>query len=233
MNELRRAAVAVLIAVAVQAVAATEPPAQILEAGVGIAVAADGSVAAVAPEPGLPSGLSQALIKAVSEWRFTPATWHGKRVAVQEWMPLRLQPVPTTSGGYAIRILGRGSKPMPGMDMHPPAFPRMAQRAGASAALVYRVHVDREGSMSPVARLYPKALEGYLESFDASLLRAIAQSRRPPVTANGLPVACDFRIPYMFVGEDVVEPPKRPDLLSIDNECPKATLETRIKDALL
>lgn len=233
MIERRAVVLAALVALPLAgggALAADEPPT--FDVGMQVSVAADGNVASVVPEAGLPAGLNDALVEQVSQWHYTPATWQGKAVAVDTWLSLRLQAVPTTSGGFAVRVLGRGQKGQPRTVMTPPVFPVSALRAGVNALLVYRVHVDSAGSTTPVERLFPKVARGHYKSLDENSRKAIREFRRDPIRADGVAVACDMNYPITFtVGG--AEPPPTPELPQPGNACPIAHLETDFEGTML
>ena len=190
MPDRRLATVTALLVLALAGPANAEgdPPAEFL-VGMHVDVTADGKVVAVEPEAETLPVLRDALVQRVSQWHFTPATWRGKPVAVREWLPVKIEPVPTTGGGYAIRIVGTGHKPEPGTSMVPPRYPQAAMRAGVGAELVYKVHVAEDGRMTPVALLEPRAVKGHVKSMDESARAALSVSRRRPATADGQAIA--------------------------------------------
>lgn len=212
------------------ALAADESPT--FDVGMRVSVGADGNVAGVVPEAGLPAALDDGLVKRVSQWHYTPATWQGKAVAVDTWLSLRLQAVPATSGGFAVRILGRGQKGQPGTVMTPPVFPIAALRAGVNALLVYRVHVDADGNITPVERLFPKVARGHYKALDENSRKAIGEFRRDPIRADGVVVACDMNYPITFTVAGA-EPPATPELPQPGNACPIAHLETDFEGTML
>ncbi len=205
--------------------------AQELLAVVNIEVAADGSVTSVAPDPALPEGLRAGLQKRIARWRYEPAQWEGRPVSLRFTSALRLQPVTTTSGGYAIRVLGVSTQAPPGVHMEPPVFPRSAMRAAVNAVLVYRVHVAEDGRVSLVGREYPRAVGGHLKSLDEVSKEAIAGFSRPPYVVDGKPVACDLLQVFTFysTGKPNAPEPEAP----FENQCPAVKLETKIEGTML
>lgn len=233
MTDLRPVVVAALLlaALAGTAKAGTDPSGEFV-VGMHVDVAPDGHVVAVEPEAGTLPALRDALIQRAAQWHFTPATWRGKPVAVREWLPLEIGPVPTTGGGYAIRIVGTGHKPEPGTSMVPPRYPQAAMRAGIGAELMYQVHVAEDGRMTPVALLEPRAVKGHVKSLDEASRAALSVSRRRPATADGQVIACEMRFPIIF-RLDRRSPPKRESDTLLPDQCPRAKLETEIAGTML
>ena len=79
-----------------------------LVADMRIHVGPDGSVLEVVPDEAVPVSLHGMLRDRVSKWTFSIPTWHGRPVST--WTPytLWLQPVPTTTGGFALRVVAPG-----------------------------------------------------------------------------------------------------------------------------
>lgn len=231
MIEPRLAAIAALLLAGAPSLA-NEADADIV-VGMYVDVADDGKVAAVAPEDGLLPALRDGLVRRAMQWRYAPATWEGRPVAVRQWIALNLEPVATEDGGYAIRILGTGHKREPGTVMTPPTFPQAAMRAATNAALMYQVHVSGDGSMSPVALLEPQNPKGYIKSLDKASRQAINSSHRQPPTVAGVSITCDFRMPIFFVTTRKIELPPADSLPPLPNQCPKAKLETEVVGMML
>ena len=229
---IRVGALPLAFALAIGAAAAADGSPPQFDVGMRVQVAADGSVVSVTPEAGLPSSLRDGLAKQVSQWHYSPATWQGRPVSVESWLSLHVQAVPTSSGGFAVRIVGEGRTGEPGTAMQPPEFPHAARRAGVNATLVYRVHVAADGSMTPVARLFPEVARGHVKALDESSRQAILEFRRGPILADGVAVACEMNYPMTFsVGGG--EPPAAPPLPQPENACPIARLETEYEGLML
>lgn len=201
--------------------------------GMYVDIAADGRVTAAVPEAGTLPALGDALAKRALHWHYVPAVWEGKPVAVRQWLNLQIEPVPTTGGGYAIRILGPGTRPDPLSHMPPPAFPRKAMIAGTNALLVYRVRVAEDGSMSVVELLEPDSVKGHVKSLDKVSRAAIADFRRPPILVDGVAIACEMRFPMGFFTTKKIPMPDLSKLEPLARECPGAKLETELAGTML
>lgn len=226
-------------AAGVRAPAAAAGQAQEFPAGMQVEIAADGSVASVTPDAALPEAVRASLVKRVSQWRFAVPKWQGQPVRLSKRMGLRLQAVATTSGGYALRVLGQthAPDPDPRYTFSWPAYPRWVQRKGVGAVLVYAIHFGLDGKVTEARRLYPAGpLDPEGQAFDESSRAALATwSWRPPLV-NGTAVACDAAIPMTFI-VDGGKPPVDPHLKSyqagMQQLCPSLDLLTKIEGTLL
>jgi hypothetical protein len=203
-----------------------------------VVVAADGSVASVVPDATLPAPIRAGLVKRVSQWHYKAPMWQGKPVSISMRQGLRLQAVPTTSGGYALRVMGETyvPDPDPRYVMQPPDYPAWLRRKNLSASLAYAIRIGADGRPVDVRRRYPDGPQDAAgAAFDESSRAAIALWLWHPHTVNGTPVACDILVPMDFVmGGD--EPPAAPDRKSLEaglQLCPGAKLETKIEGTLL
>ena len=212
------------------AVQAQQP--QGFDVGMYVDVAADGSVTAVEVPGDVLPVLRDSLVRRALQWHFTPATWQGEPVAVRQWLPVKLEPVLTSDGGYAIRILGTGLATEPGTAMVAPKYPKGAMRAGVTATLVYQVHVAEDGRMTPLALLESPGLNGYVKDLDKASRAALSASRIRPFVANGQVVACELRFPIDFLLDDTGDAKKEPGP-PLPDGCPNAKLETAITGMML
>jgi len=221
-----------------QAASSPGTGAQDIRAGMQVVVAADGSVASVMPDAALPEPIRVGLVKRVSQWHYKVPMWQGQPVSTSTRLGLHLQTVPTTSGGYALRVLGEDyvPDPDPRYVFKPPAYPSSLNRKGVGAALAYAIHVGTDGRPTDVRRVYPEGtLDPANTAFDESAQAAIATWLWHPFLANGAPVECDVLLPLSFTVKDGT-PPVQPDRKSLQGGlrlCPDTGLETKIAGTLL
>lgn len=219
-------------------VAAGAPALEGIGASMDVVVAADGSVASVTPDAALSAPIRAGLIRRVSQWRYSVPMWQGRAVSLGIRLGIRLQPVPTTSGGFALRIIGEKYVPDPDPQyrMKPPRYPRHENRFGRGGVLVYTLRVDTAGGVSDVRLVYPDGpLDSSGKAFDLASREAFAAARFRPVLVDGTPVACTRSIPITFTAAGN-EPPAAPDLDPLKDDpqkCPQTTLQTRIEGVLL
>lgn len=212
--------------------------AQDIRAGMQVTVAADGSVVGVVPDAALPEPIRAGLVKRVSQWHYEVPMWQGRPASISMRQGLRLQAVPTTSGGYALRVMGEAYAPDPDPRyvMQPPDYPAWLRRKNISASLAYAIRIGTDGRPVDVRRRYPDGPQDAAgTAFDESARAAIALWLWHPHMVDGTPVACDILLPMDFV-VDGDEPPAAPDRKSLEaglQLCPKPALETRIEGALL
>lgn len=210
--------------------------AQDILAGMRVVVAADGSVTSVVPDAALPEPIRTGLVKRVSQWHYTVPRWQEQAVATSMREGLRLQLVPTTGGGYALRIVGTAYVPDPEYDFRPPVYPAWLLRKGVGATLIYAVRIGIDGRATDVRLRHPEgALDRAAKAFDESARAAIVSWSWPSQLANGAPVACDVLYPVVFGirGRELSARPDRELLESGLQLCPKAELQTLIDGTLL
>ncbi len=221
-----------------QAAAGPATGAQDILAGMQVVVAADGSVASVVPDATLPEPIRAGLVKRVSQWHYKVPVWQGKPASISMRQGLRLQAVPTTSGGYALRVMGEAyvRDPDPRYVLQPPDYPTWLRRKNLSASLAYAIRIGADGRPVDVRRRYPDGPQDAAgTAFDEASRAAIALWLWHPYLVDGAPVACDILLPMDFViaGD---EPPPAPDLKSLEaglQLCPGTKLETKIEGVLL
>jgi hypothetical protein len=221
-----------------QQAAASPGSAQDILAGVQVAVAADGSVASVEPDAALPEPIRAGLAKRVSQWHYKVPVWQGQAVSTSKRQGLRLQAVPTTSGGYALRVLGETWVPDsdPRYVLQPPDYPTWLRRKDIGGWLAYAIRVGTDGRPADARRRYPDGpLDAVGTAFDEVARAAIALWLWHPFLVNGVPVACDVFVPMTFtVAGDAppVEPDRKPLEAGLER-CPETELETKIEGTLL
>lgn len=212
-----------------------------MRAGFDVEIAADGRVTAVRPDDKVPVPIRDLLIRRVAEWRYEPAKWQGKAVASANHTILRLGAVPTTQGGYALRILGMAGETLDDgskFGMSPPKYPPEAQRRSAVGTFHYQVNIDREGRTTGVRLLVPEeaALDSSAKRLDRAAQEAIREWRIRPAKADGEPVACSWISTMSFsVGDKPAPRPEEIDALKslLPDPCPMPELRTKIEGLIL
>lgn len=237
-----------LLAVCVPSHAAGPTPATRaaeFSAEMDISVATDGSVASVVPDATLPAPVRQLLVQRVSQWRYRPATWQGRNVPYDTRVALRLQGVPTTQGGYALRVLGFGSLRNPESRWPaPPRYPPSAQRQGIGGTFIYAVMIDTDGDVAELRLIDSPQIGGkYQKELDQASREAILAGKFSPAKVEGNAVACVRLVPMSFAtGEPIPDTKEareaRKAMLNalrgqVAESCPLATLETEIENTLL
>lgn len=152
--------------------------------------AADGSVSKVAAVGEFPDAVKQVIEKRVATWRFAPAVWQGKPVGSRFNRFLRLQLVPTTTGGFAMRSQGYAynyfAKEYP---MPPTQFQWNAFRS--HVVFAYRVAVTAQGQITDVAPLLPEKHESQQsKQYSRNVAEWLPNWRVRPFETDGVPVAC-------------------------------------------
>ena len=223
------------------ATAADDKPSQVPEilAAIDLVVAADGSVSGVVPDATLPEPLRKLLIARVSQWRYQVPTWQGKAAQVSTRLLLRLQAVPTTTGGFVMRVLGpsleRNEEPR--YSLKAPDYPQTASRKRLGGTFIYVLRVEADGSFTSIQRKYPEdTSEKPMQALDESAQKAIMASKWRPFVVNGAPVSCEMLLPIVFLLPGV-EPPapvdSKPFQAALTDACPELTLETKIENTIL
>ena len=240
---LRRcAALALLVAMAPlvaigQDAAAPATTVSEIKAGMTVVVAADGSVASVVPDAGLSEPIRAGLIKRVSQWRYKVPMWEGRAVSLEIRQGVRLQFVATTSGGYAVRVVGPAyvKDPDPRFALVPPRYPKRENIRGVTGTFAYAMRVGVDGHLSQIRRIYPEGgLDRYAKALDAAALASIEGEMRRPILVDGVPVSCEVTFPFTFLVDGAK--PEKLDLKPLEvgmQKCPVTELETRIEGTLL
>lgn len=243
-DTIRRLAAVVGMAAALAAAAQT-PPAHRTEmlAGAQVSIGADGKVTAVEPDARLPEGIRTLMRNRVMQWQYAPTVWLGKSVATQTYLVLRLEAVPTTAGGFVLRVLGLGSEQEleTGYSIDPPTYPREAQKARKGGTFYYVADVDAQGH--PVqARLVEPAdasLDKYGRMMAEAGMSAAKGAKLRPFIADGVAVDCEWLFPLTFsVGEPTRQTPEEKERIGairarLARGCPFAALQTKIENSLL
>lgn len=209
-------------------------------AGMDLLVAADGTVASVNPAAALPEPLRQQLVKRVSQWRYEVPMWEGQPASVTHHLILRLLAMPTTTGGFAIRIAGVGSEWHAGSEYVPktPVYPQAAMRQNIGGVFSYALQLRPDGSVEGVRRLYPETLsDGIRKSIDVAAKAALLGSRYRPVVVNGVAIACEVALPIVFSAPDQPSDtkPRMPESArdALRSPCPTLVLSTHIENTML
>lgn len=212
-----------------------------LSAGMEVTIAGDGSVTRVVPDAKLPEPLRQLLIKRVMQWRYSPIVWHGVAAETTTHLVLRLLAVPTTAGGFVLRVLGMGNEADigSGYGPTPPKYPFEAQRNNIHGNFAYSIRTLEDGSVTDAVRLFPEEVaDKYMKAMDESSQEAIRTFRLRPVVVNGAAVACDRPFYMEFRTEGSVKEPLKPiDMKpywsSMKAPCPRTDLQTKIEGTML
>jgi hypothetical protein len=207
-----------------------------VRAGFELTIAPDGSVERVVPQPALPDVLAKAMVRTISAWQFEPPMWAGKAVRFTHPHVLRLQLVPTTSGGVALRMMGLSGlvDGEYGVHLVPPSYPRAQniKRIGGRVAYVLRIGTD--GALREVRRYWPEdPLDKDQRAFADASQAGLAQFRAVPYLVDGAPVECEYRFVDAFIppgGESDTSPLPPPPLREA---CPESKLVTPIEGKLL
>lgn len=209
-------------------------------AGMDITIGADGSIANVLPAATLPEPIRQLLLKRVPQWRYEVPMWEGKPASVAHHLILRLVAMPTTSGGFVLRILGQGSEWHAGSEYSPkaPNYPEAAMRQEIGGTFSYALRLGQDGRIDRVRRLYPETLSDSIrKSMDEAAQYALRATRYRPVIVNGVAVVCETNLPYVFTpaGKRDVPKEKIPEFAraGLETPCPKLTLSTNIENMIL
>lgn len=220
---------------------ASATPARELVAGMDITIAADGSVTRVVPAATLPEPIRQLLIKRVSQWRYEVPMWQGKPARLSSYLILRLLAVPTTAGGFVLRVSGVGGEWHigSGFGPKPPQYPQAAMRQEIGGTFSYALRLGQDGSVESVRRLYPEAvLDSIRKSIDAAAQTTLLSSRFRPVRVDGAAVACEIALPIVFTPaskspdgymEKIPDSARQP----LITPCPKLALLTKIENTML
>ena len=200
-------------------------------------VASDGHVLEVIPDASVPAELHSLLRKRVSTWQFSVPMWKGQPVSMWTGYTLWMQPVPTTTGGFALRITPGGTRMMD--DDSPrkaPVYPEQLMRRGIGGQFVYEILLAADGTLRNVERRWPPGeLDRDHRRLDESSRKAIAGSEWTPVVVDGAPVTCRLFYPIVFTPHG-----EKPGKVELDQAkaattdlCPTSHLETPVLGSLL
>ena len=209
-------------------------------AGTNITIEKDGTVGNVVPDTALPEPIRQLLVKRVSQWRYEVPMWEGNPASVAHHLIVRLMAVPTTGGGFALRVSGLGNEWNAGSEFgpRPVMYPEAAMRQGIGGTFSYVVRIGQDGNVDRVRRLLPETVSDRVrKSLDEASRTALLTSRFRPFVVNGLAVACEISLPMSFIPPGKRDAPKEelPALASaaLESPCPKPVLITQIENTLL
>lgn len=204
-------------------------------------IAADGAVTGVVADAKLPEPLRQLLAKRVSQWRYAPIVWQNAPAQASTHLILRLLAVPTTGGGFALRVLSTGSESDigSGYGPQPPKYPPEAQRKNIQGNFAYSIRILDDGSVTDVVRLYPEEVAGkHIKAMDDSSQDAIRAYRLRPIVVNGAPISCNMPFYMEFRTQTPSQEPLEPIDLKLywpkmKVPCPRFDLQTKIENTLL
>ncbi len=208
-------------------------------------VQADGKLADIQPDATLPEAIQSMIRKRAVTWRYKPKQWQGKPYSSPIAQTIKAVAVPTTQGGFALRIeevagqMRFVAKREEGVLM-PPPYPHELRRRGVSAILVYSVLYDEVGKPQQVDLVYPSALDRDIKRFDEAARNAIAKWKATHEFA-GVPIACRANVPITFQVENAdgtygslrVPPEVVAYFDKYTDMCPSTKLETPVKDTFL
>ena len=216
-------------------------PVRELIVAMDVTIAPDGAVASVVPDATLPEPMRQLLVKRVSQWRYEVPMWQGKPAKLSSRLALRLLAVPTTTGGFVMRVVSTAGEDGTGTPFGrvAPIYPHSAVRRGVGGTFVYSQRVHADGHVTDIKRLYPEDVSNkMIKAMDESSQLSLRASRWRPVVVNDEPVACDLITPINFrsAGTDVA------GKLPVDTKamrgalaqpCPSTWLKTKIENTIL
>lgn len=219
--------------------------------GMQVVVASDGRITEVVPDAGVTEPLRKMLIQRVSQWRYKSGIWEGKPVSLTHVLVLRLQPVPTPQGGFALQVKGEGNVFLLGTRyaMTPPRFPVNEAKKGKGMNLIYEVTKQEDGRLSEIRLLEStQADDRATRAFDVASRPSLDSARLPPSIVDGKPIRCRMVWPMNFMLSDARKPKDaeqaeaeakahrvRMEALQagLPDGCPPSKLETPIEATLL
>ena len=202
-----------------------------------IHVGADGHVIEVVPDESVPVELRELLVSRVSQWQFSVPVWQGHAVSLWKPYTLWLEPVPTTSGGYALRVAPPGVREPGRDDARPvPVYPESLMRRRVGGNFVYLVRAAADGTLLDVRRRYPEGeLDRDQRRLDESSIAAIRASEWPAPIVDGAPVGCTRLYPIVFTIDAEAPPVQQlvePLRSGVDDLCPQTQLESEVVGTL-
>jgi TonB family protein len=234
---------AALFAVAASCAAVAEEKPVDLAMQWTIAVAADGTLASIAPVID-PRGRAKPMLfehiePAIRAWHFTPGKINGVPTPTTSTLTLHLRLEPAASGdGYSIRL--RNAATGATYAEHPsPHFPESALQAHRSGAVLLRVAFDADGTVGDIGTVAggePKAGA----DLQHAAIDAVSHWRFKPESVGGHGRAGYALVPICFEARrDTVchwNDPERGTPLQVDEPLaldPVVRIETNVADALL
>ena len=171
-------------------------------------VQADGTVRDIQPDASLPEAIQAMVRRRAATWRYKPMQWQGKAYLSPVAQTIKAVAVPTTRGGFALRIEDVTGQALRAESLkeffasRPPSeYPYELQRRGVSAILVYAVMYGEAGKPRQVDLVHPAKLDRDIKRFDESARNAIARWDAKYEFA-GAPISCRANIPITFQVSD-------------------------------
>lgn len=159
-----------------------------------------------APTDATNATVQQALLKKARDWRFEPFAWQGKPASSTFTRFIDVEIVPTTSGGFALRV--KGVNKFKFAYLGPESLPKEEgiryEGKHGQYLMVFRVDADVEGRPLKVERAVPD--NRFPKGMDALVARKetmLQGWRQAPAVVDGTPVACT-RVYVMQVRPDKV-----------------------------
>lgn len=171
-----------------------------------VSVTAEGAVAAVEPQDGLPAPVAQLIGDAAGKLAFEPATVQGTPVASRTTVLVRTRFAPGQGDALDARVLSiTEAQPM----MRPPVYPFEAMRAGVNALVWLRVSVGPDGAVDTAGSSVESVDARYAngrklgrgkqgEALGQAALAAAAQWLVYPEEVDGVAQATELRVPVTF-----------------------------------
>ncbi len=213
----------------------------------------DGTLGDIQPDASLPAAIQVMMRKRIATWHYKPSHWQGKSLTGTIAQTIKAIAVPTTQGGFALRIEEVTEQSRSGESLKkffashpPPEIPTDVNQRGVRAILVYAVLFDEAGKAVQVDLVYPTEPDRDARLLDKSARNAIAKW----ATLNefdGVPISCRAKVPIAFEVSSMSSAPFRvpasaplrepPEVsASFDkytDMCPVTKIETVVKDTFL
>jgi hypothetical protein len=159
-------------------------------ARVKMTVGADGTPTNVKVTGATPD-IGALVYKRATQWKFTPAQWQGKAVSATYDRWLDLDVLPTSTGGFALRMAGFSDQVFDAME-------RPARMEGdtytsfrANVMFGYVVHLQADGRVQSVDAVLPKQHATQQTKAYAGKIESMLKAwRGNPRMVDGGPVAC-------------------------------------------
>lgn len=171
---------------------------------VGADVDAQGQISATRFDADVPAPISEVIVSAMKQWRFSPATSNGQPVPARTFIRVKVQTSPDESTPNQLLIIFAGNGPRLGREPAP-VFPKKGIQSGESGFLLLEATAQPDGRLTDMSvstrfEVWPMRLW-----YRKALLSAAQHWRAQPEEVNGIPVATRLRIPVNFIlnGSDV------------------------------
>jgi TonB family protein len=166
----------------------------------------DGSVGEITVVDGVEGhpALEESAIKALRQWRFSPATENGQPVDMTIQIPIafRLDNHKRANGDTRTGGDTKADETMPQLitgSIVTPEYPEEARDAGVTGRLLVETEVLPDGTTGKIT--IKEGIAGY-PGFDQMAIEAVRQWRFTPGTRDGKPVTCTVMIPVEFSLDD-------------------------------